>query len=606
VSKYDGTTWNQISLGGGLFSAERISKDIGGGVDTLYVAGAVNTKAALYNSIDGGNTYNNQDSSTTSNTRFYGTVIDPINFNRVYLFGLYNDNGQRNWDLSNNGGFSWTHNRSPISGTYTIVQDMVVDPSNQFSGISQNILAAMYNKGIYRSENGAEGPWSQVFFNSNADVRSLALNTNNPTFVYAATNFGVWKSSNHGVLNSWYQMRTGGYKRVVMCPGVGSDNTYIATITEDGSKVYYSPDAGVTWFDVTGNLATSTPINNLFGIGSIIGTMYVATDNGIYKISEPSAPPILNPPSSCNFDVTLSWSTVTNATSYHLQIAYDVNFTNLLIDAKGIASNFYSPTNLIITKTYYWRVAANNIAGETNFSTGQPFTISASLVNVLTCGKNSNCNPVLRWTAFDASSSSAYKIYRYSCKHSSSGGGTQSFSNVEASSIVPGPTCNCGGGINNCKNDSIDILPLIATTTNTTYTDYEVTINNSTSNTEYWYEVRRANYTNKVNVLSYPISKSAVRNDIDEDIPKFTTLRMNFPNPFNPITTIKYDLSEDVHVTIKIYDILGREVMTLVDGFQEAGYKSVTLDASTLPSGVYFYRMTAGRYTDIKKMILLK
>ncbi|MDI6766737.1 MAG: YCF48-related protein [Bacteroidota bacterium] len=83
-------------------------------------------------------------------------------------------------------------------------------------------------------------------------------------------------------------------------------------------------------------------------------------------------------------------------------------------------------------------------------------------------------------------------------------------------------------------------------------------------------------------------------------------LHQKFPNPFNPLTTIKYDLSEDVHVTIRIYDVLGREVVTLVDDFQDAGYKSVNFDASNLPSGVYFYRMTAGHYADIKKMILLR
>jgi hypothetical protein len=80
----------------------------------------------------------------------------------------------------------------------------------------------------------------------------------------------------------------------------------------------------------------------------------------------------------------------------------------------------------------------------------------------------------------------------------------------------------------------------------------------------------------------------------------------NYPNPFNPTTTIRYDLPVDARVSLKIYDILGREIMTLVDGFVAAGYHHVELDASKLASGVYFYRLTAGSFTAVRKMLLLQ
>lgn len=89
-------------------------------------------------------------------------------------------------------------------------------------------------------------------------------------------------------------------------------------------------------------------------------------------------------------------------------------------------------------------------------------------------------------------------------------------------------------------------------------------------------------------------------------LPTSYALNQNFPNPFNPSTTIKYTLPHAIHVTLKIYDILGRVVAEPVNGMQEAGYKSVEFDAGDLPSGIYFYRLTAGTFTDIKKMILLK
>jgi hypothetical protein len=89
-------------------------------------------------------------------------------------------------------------------------------------------------------------------------------------------------------------------------------------------------------------------------------------------------------------------------------------------------------------------------------------------------------------------------------------------------------------------------------------------------------------------------------------IPTKYGLDQNFPNPFNPTTVINYQLPVNSHVTLKIYDALGREVASLVNDDQSAGYKSVTFDASTLPSGVYLYRITAGSFVETKKLVLIK
>ena len=103
---------------------------------------------------------------------------------------------------------------------------------------------------------------------------------------------------------------------------------------------------------------------------------------------------------------------------------------------------------------------------------------------------------------------------------------------------------------------------------------------------------------------------------------KSVILYPNYPNPFNPTTVIKYDLPTDSHVSLKVYDVLGREVLSLVDGVQTAGIHQVTLNASELSSGVYFYRLKArhmdasppsvwrggqaGSFTDTKRLLLLK
>ena len=85
------------------------------------------------------------------------------------------------------------------------------------------------------------------------------------------------------------------------------------------------------------------------------------------------------------------------------------------------------------------------------------------------------------------------------------------------------------------------------------------------------------------------------------------TLFQNYPNPFNPKTTIEYEVPEKSFVTIKIYDILGREVQTLVNNEEKVRWRyKVVFDASTLASGVYFYRFQAGSFTQTKKMVVLK
>jgi len=88
-------------------------------------------------------------------------------------------------------------------------------------------------------------------------------------------------------------------------------------------------------------------------------------------------------------------------------------------------------------------------------------------------------------------------------------------------------------------------------------------------------------------------------------------LHNDYPNPFNPITTLRYDLPENSLVTITIYDMLGRQVKTLINEYQDPGYRSIIWDATNdygkpVSAGMYLYQIHAGEYISTKKMVLLK
>ncbi|HZW39093.1 MAG TPA: T9SS type A sorting domain-containing protein [Ignavibacteriaceae bacterium] len=83
-------------------------------------------------------------------------------------------------------------------------------------------------------------------------------------------------------------------------------------------------------------------------------------------------------------------------------------------------------------------------------------------------------------------------------------------------------------------------------------------------------------------------------------------LQQNYPNPFNPSTKIKYTLPKQGLVNIKIYDVLGNEIMNLVNEEKLSGKYEVEFDGSSLSSGIYFYQIQSGEFLDTKKMVLMK
>ena len=90
------------------------------------------------------------------------------------------------------------------------------------------------------------------------------------------------------------------------------------------------------------------------------------------------------------------------------------------------------------------------------------------------------------------------------------------------------------------------------------------------------------------------------------NLPGAFALSQNYPNPFNPTTTIEFSLPVRSSVHLVLFNVLGQVVKEIVNGDYTAGTHRITLDASTLATGVYFYKLKAGQYTNVKKLLLMK
>ena len=129
---------------------------------------------------------------------------------------------------------------------------------------------------------------------------------------------------------------------------------------------------------------------------------------------------------------------------------------------------------------------------------------------------------------------------------------------------------------------------------------------NNVTNTDLKILVDEGNDGTVDDTLSLTNKITGIENEQGSILPTEFKLEQNYPNPFNPITTISYQIPINKHVTIKVYDVLGKEVATLIDEFKPAGIHRVEFCTSNFSSGVYFYKLIAGKYIDVKKMVLLK
>ena len=328
--------------------------------------------------------------------------------------------------------------------------------------------------------------------------------------------------------------------------------------------------------------------------------------------------------------VQFLWEAAPAAASYRLQVATDAAMTRLVVDQAGLTALTSTAGDLAAGSVYYWRVAASNSAGASVWSAVKSFTVGTDAM----VGKN-----LLNNSDFDAGTS-AWTFYTNgagSMQQVSPGyDGSQALnliiSQSGANTQLYQP--NIPLEVNTkyrlsfaAYSNSAHGLDVVLQQHGSPYTNYGLHQQIALSTTWALYSVE---FTSTFSAavpdgrLMFWLGSSAVSGDqywIDrvvlekvsstasaplEEAPAEYALQQNYPNPFNPTTAIRFSLPRRSHTTLTVFNTLGQQVATLVNGEVEAGYHQVEFNASGLASGVYFYRIQAGDYAQVRRLCLVR
>ncbi|MFH0989400.1 MAG: T9SS type A sorting domain-containing protein [bacterium] len=355
--------------------------------------------------------------------------------------------------------------------------------------------------------------------------------------------------------------------------------------------------------------------------------------------------------------ITFKWNKVKDAEKYFIQLSMDPTFTNVVISDSTTTDTVKTITNLIEGKVYYWRVQVKNTSGSSgpwsetwNFTTFIPLPTAPQLV-AATPYPNREGWITFKWkkvknadqysiqlsdsqsfatVMFESTSSDTVKTltgfyegqkycWRVQAKNVA---GSSPWSDVSNFTILYAPTdlvlrrsgvkeitltWNDHSTVENgyvierkqSQQTSFTVLDTLKGSGNE-YVDKKVEqAQTYTYRTKAYTKFAESDYSNEASLFVVVGVKE------EEEIPTEYSIRQNYPNPFNPSTRIQFALPTECTVSLKIFNLLGKEVADIVSQELNAGYYSIEWKAS-VPSGIYYYRLQAGGFIDTKKMILLR
>jgi hypothetical protein len=306
---------------------------------------------------------------------------------------------------------------------------------------------------------------------------------------------------------------------------------------------------------------------NAGGTGAWSGTWMFTT-----IVSPPSVPVLLSPANGATdqpVSLQLVWNSVQGALTYHAQMATDSLFTGMVVDDSTLVDTLTPASSLLNNTSYYWRVKATNAGGAGAWSGVGHFATIVALPDPVGLLGPGNDAPVIADTVLFSWNRTSQNDMGYQFELA-----------LDSSFAV----------------SQVD----------TSIADTMIVIRNL-GNQTYWWRVRARNaagWGSYSEARRFTITLTGVGDDLLA--PRAFKLDQNYPNPFNPTTMIRYDIPKASFVTLVVFNILGQEMASLVSGRKEAGSYEVQFDASNLTSGVYFYQMKAGSYTETRRLMLVR
>jgi len=317
-----------------------------------------------------------------------------------------------------------------------------------------------------------------------------------------------------------------------------------------------SPEVGIYTIKIT-------PKNNIQLEPQIV-SIVVSTERDKIQLNAPK-----NESENITTNPILNWQNIEKATSYNLQISTTENFSSTIVDSSNIPTNIFSVNSLLSNTTYFWRVNYTDSLGVSEWSDIWNFKTSLLLPESVTLIYPQKNQYVL--------TDSIKFIWRKSQPDA-----TEYLFSLSIDSTMSNPV-------------------------DSTISDTTLVLINLASNTEYWWQVKAKNPTGWGPLSEKRKFTTAMTDVIDNiTIPTKFKLYQNHPNPFNPTTTIRFDIAKKSNVSLKIFNALGKLENTILDKQLEAGKYSILFDGRNLPSGIYFYQIQTEQFIQIQKSLLLK
>jgi photosystem II stability/assembly factor-like uncharacterized protein len=467
--------------------------------------------------------------------------------------------------LSTNYGANW-------------IQKSVYGRITSIIATDTNIYASAYGSGFNRSTNNGEN-WTALNNGLTTTLihKIFILETN----IFLGTEYGIFISSDNGT--HWAVSNEGITNELVISLTQSGSHIFAGT---ESNGLFLSTDEGENWIpgglDQKSIFALATSHNNIFAGACLSGGMYITTNYGE------------------------NWTAINNGLTDFVILSLVTKGNNIFAGTSTgvfLSTNNggnWATVNNGITSNYFYAMAAgkkyvfagsNNVPGGIfrSSNNGQSWSlIDSGLTNpfirsILVDGTNiyagtydgvffsSNNGDI--WSSIGLKNLTVYSLIKY-CSYIIAG-------TKEGVSIY-----------NKCSDNWLNINQGFVLTP---WVYSLLLTNNHLLAGTVFQSLWRHSLWNIIGI-----------NNILENSPATFSLKQNYPNPFNPSTKIHYDLPTKSFVKLEVFDALGREIESLVNGFQNAGTYETIFNASQYPSGVYFYRLTTDNFSETKKMLFIK